>query len=134
MQSVSRCASALLDDGAERALEPVEQERAGLLDRDRERGVQDVRRGQAEVEPATVLAERLGDRVDERRDVVVRLALELGDPRRRRRLRLGADPIDRVRGDRRRPAAHPASAASSTSSIRASLASSDQIRAMAGRE
>ena len=31
-------------------------------------------------------------------------------------------------------AAHPASAASSTSSIRASLASSDQIRVMAGRE
>ena len=89
----------LLDDGVERALEPVEQERPRLLDRERERGVQDVRRGQAEVEPAPLLAERLGDRVDERRDVVVRLALELRDPRRRRRLRVGPDAIDRVRGD-----------------------------------
>ena len=124
----------LLDDGTERALQPLEQQRPGFLDRDRQRRVQDIRRGEAEVEPTAVLAERLRHGVDERGDVVIRLALELRDPR-------GASAVSPRRGsDRRRrrgstpTAAQPSSAASSTSSILASLASSDQIRVMAGRE
>ena len=91
------------DDGAERALEPSQHERARVLDGERERGVEHVRRGEAEVEPAPVLAEGLRDRVDERRDVVVRLALELGDPLRRRRTRARGDPLDGVGAARRRP-------------------------------
>ena len=86
------------------------------------------------MEPTAVGSERLRDRVDERGDVVVRLALELRDALGRRRRA-------RRRGSSRPPPrgttpmlAHPSRAASSTSSIRPSLASSDQIRAISGRE
>ena len=51
----------------EALVEPVEQQRARLLDLQRERGVDDVRRGEAVVEPAADRAELLGDRVDEGR-------------------------------------------------------------------
>ena len=85
------------------------------------------------MEPAALLAELLGDGVDEGGGVVVQRRLELGDA-------LGASA-----GSPRR-CAHAASsgttpssaqaavAASSTSSQVASFPSSDQILAMAGRE
>ena len=85
------------------------------------------------MEPAPVVAERLGHGVDERRHVVTRHGLDLGH-------------AGRIGGAARSPdrshasagttpsCAQPSSAASSTSSQRASFASSDQTRAMAGRE
>ena len=79
------------------------------------------------------LAERLGDRVDERGNVVVGLAFELGHPRGGRRHGIRRGSARRCRRGTTPTAAQPSSAASSTSSIRVSLASSDQIRAMAGR-
>ena len=72
------------DDGAEGAIEAFEHERARLLDGERERRVEHVRRREPVVEQAALLAEPLGDRVDEGGDVVVRLALDLGDPLGRR--------------------------------------------------
>ena len=54
-------------DGGERAVDPGQDQRAGIADLQRERGVEDVRRRQAVVEPAPLLAETLGDRVRRRR-------------------------------------------------------------------
>ena len=85
------------------------------------------------MEPAPFLPESLGDGVDEGGDVVVRPRLDLGDALRRRNDRSLADRIDRLAGTMP-VSAHPSSAASSTSSQRASFASSDQIADMAGRE
>ena len=73
------------DDGGERPLDAVEHERARFADLQRERGVEHVRRGQAVVEPAALLAELLRDRVDERGDVVVRSRLDLRHALGRRR-------------------------------------------------
>ena len=123
----------LVDDDVERALDALEHERARFLDCEREGGVDYVRGGETEMEPTPVLTEFVRDRVDERRDIVVRLAFELGNSLRGRRFAAAAMRSTASAG--RTPMAdQPASAASSTSSIRASLASSDQIRAMAGRE
>ena len=55
IQIVSRCSSARRDDGGERAVDPFEDQRAGLADLQRERGVEDVRGGEAVVQPAPVL-------------------------------------------------------------------------------
>ena len=60
--------------------EPVADERAGALDREREGGVENVGRGEAVVEPAPFRPELGSDGVHERRDVVVRRPLELRDP------------------------------------------------------
>jgi hypothetical protein len=87
------------DDRTERAVDALEHEPAGVLHGECECCVQYVGRGEPEVEPPAVLAERLGDRVDECGDVVVRLPLELGDACRRRRLRGGADPLDGIGWD-----------------------------------
>ena len=127
MQSVSRCSSARATTASKRAVEPVEDRAApASCTVQRERGVEHVGRGQPVVEPAAVLAERLGDRVDERGDVVVRLALDLGDARRRRRAAPRAD-----RGRRRRPGRRRARPAVERRQLdlepRASFASSDQI-------
>ena len=46
-----------VDDGAKRAIEPFENERPGVLDGEGEGRVEHVRRREAEVEPAPVLAE-----------------------------------------------------------------------------
>ena len=53
------------------AVERGDDQRAGLADLERERGVDDVGGGEAVVEPAAFLAELLGHGVDERRRVVV---------------------------------------------------------------
>ena len=82
------------DDGAEGAIETLEHERARVLHRERERRVEHVRRGEPVVEPAPLLAEPLGGGVDERRDIVVRLALDLGHALRRRQ-----DDVLADRGD-----------------------------------
>ena len=87
-----------VDDGAKRAIEPFENERPGVLDGEGEGRVEHVGRRQAEVEPAPVLAQRPGDGVDERGDVVVRLPLELGHASRRRRLRHRPDARGGVSG------------------------------------
>ena len=76
-------------NGGEGAVEPGEDEHAGLLDLQRERGVDDVGGGEAVVEPAALLAELLGDGVDEGGRVVVERRLELGHALRARRSRLG---------------------------------------------
>ena len=85
------------------------------------------------MEPAPLLAELLGDRVDECGDVVVRARLDLRDA-----LGVGATARARIASTASRGttpvSAHPSSAASSTSSQRRSFASSDQIADMAGRE
>ena len=85
------------------------------------------------MEPAALLAEPLRDGVDERRNIVVRLALDLGHPLGRRHDGALADRGDRLARDT--PiSAQPSSAASSTSSQRRASRSSDQMLAMAGRE
>jgi hypothetical protein len=61
------------------ALEPAEQELAGVAELQRECRVDDVGRRQAVVEPARRLAHLLGDRLGEREDVMVRAALDLLD-------------------------------------------------------
>src|SRR5437773_410251 len=53
------------NDGRERPVELLEDERSRRPDLEREGGVDDVGGGQAVVEPAALLAERSGDRVDE---------------------------------------------------------------------
>ena len=87
------------DDRLEGAGEPLQDELAGGAQLERERGVDDVRRGQAVVEPAAVRAELARDSVDERGEVVVRLVFELGNAGRRGRLRLGADLMRRLGRD-----------------------------------
>ena len=123
----------LLEDGRERPFDPFEDQRSRFPDLQRQRGVENVRGRQPVVEPAPDRPERLRDRVHERSDVVLRPLLDLGHPLRRRRLRTRR--ISRAASSGTAPTeAHPSSAASSTSSQRASLLSSDQTRAMAGRE
>ena len=84
------------DDGRECALDPVEHERARFADLQRQRRVEHVRRGQAVVEPAPLLAQLLRDRVDERSDVVVGARLDLGDALGARRHRPRPDRVDRL--------------------------------------
>ena len=88
-----------LDDRVLRALEPCEQQLAGVADLQRERRVDDVGGGQAVVDPASRRADLLRHRVDEGGEVVLRLALELGDPLGARRLDPLADLGNRVGGD-----------------------------------
>ena len=78
-----RCRAMLLRAGhhdAKRPVDSLEHEHAGLLHGERQRRVEHVRRCQTVVEPAPLRAERLGDGIDERGDVMLCLALELGDP------------------------------------------------------
>ena len=96
---------------------PASSSRAGVAELQRQRGVDDVRRRQAVVEPARVLADLLGDRLRERDDVVVRAPLDLARARRRRRARRrGSRPT--ASGGTTPSSAQASSAASSTSSQR----------------
>ena len=116
----------------------VERPRAGARPPSRtcsaRAGVDDVRRGQAVVDPAPGRAELGGDGVDEGGQVVLGLALELGDALGRRRLSRAPGSRPRRPRERRRARPSASSAASSTSSQRASLLSSDQTPAISGRE
>ena len=122
------------DDGGERAVEALEDERAGLADLERERGVDDVGGGEPVVEPAALLAELLGDGVDEGGGVVVERRLELGDPLRASAGRPAPGARRAASAGTTPSSAQAAVAASSTSSQARSLPSSDQMLAMAGRE
>ena len=68
------------DDGGERAVERGKDEVSGPADLQRERGVDDVGRRQAVVEPAPAfVVELLADGVDEGGGVVVERRLDFGD-------------------------------------------------------
>ena len=90
--SVSRCSFARRIT-ARCPIEACHGRGTGLAELERERRVEDVRRGEAVVEEPAVLAQLLRDRVDEGRDVVLRLRLELGDAGSRRRRRAGGDGV-----------------------------------------
>src|SRR5262249_53654521 len=79
------------DYGGECAVDPPEGETPGVLDLQRERRVDDIRRRQAEVQTAPFGTERVGDGVDEGGSVVIGFGLQLGDARRRRHSDLRAD-------------------------------------------
>ena len=66
------------DDGCKRAVDAAEELLARRTDLERERGVDDVGGGEAVVEPAALVAELLGDGIDECRGVVLQRRLELG--------------------------------------------------------
>ena len=87
-------------DRVDRAVEPGEDQLAGVLDLERERRVDDVRGGEAVVDPATLGPELLGDGVDERGGVVVGRSARSRRRARRRRRRAGADRGDVGGGDR----------------------------------
>ena len=86
------------DDG-ERTVEAREDQRSRLADLHRKRRVDHVGGGEAVVEPATFLSQLLADGVDEGGGVVVQRRLELGDPFRARRHRLGDAGRGLVRHD-----------------------------------
>ena len=114
-----------------RALDALADELPGPLNDEGERGIEDVRRREPVVEPATVGAEIRRDGVHERRDVVVRDALSLRD-----RAGLGTRARSRTAralADGTTPASAQASrTASSTACHCSSFASSDQTLDMAG--
>ena len=103
MQSVSRCSRARATTAAKAWSSAVEHELSRGLELERQRRIDHVRRREAVVEPAPLLAELLGDCVDERGRVVVEHGLELGHARRVGRHGRRADPLDRLRPGRRRP-------------------------------
>ncbi len=86
------------DDRGERPIDLLDDQRPRLPDLEREGRVDDVGRGEAVVEPATLLAELSGDRVDESGGVVVKRRFELGHPLRRWRGRLLQEGARSVRG------------------------------------
>ena len=120
------------DDRAERPVDPVEHERPRLLHRQRERGVEDVRGREAEMEPPPVRAE-----VSATASTNAATSWFVSRSISATRSGEGGRATDRIRSTASAgttpSSAQPSRAASSTSSIRESLASSDQIRAMAGR-
>ena len=85
-------------DGCERAVEPGQDQRAGLTDLHRQRRVDDVGGREAVVEPAARLAELLGGGIHECCGVVVEGCFELRHPLRGRRGCAG-DPGSRVARD-----------------------------------
>ena len=87
-------------DRVDRRVEPARISFAGVLDLQRERRVDDVRRGEAVVDPAALRPELLGDGVDERGGVVVGRPLDLGDALGVGGDRAGADRGDVLGGDR----------------------------------
>src|ERR671935_117090 len=66
-------------DGSEGAFEPGEDQRSGVPDLECQRRVDDVGRRQPVVKPASRGSELLGDGVDEGRDVMMSLLLDLRD-------------------------------------------------------
>ena len=83
-------------DGGEGPVDPGENQCAGVADLQRESGVEHIRRRQPVVKPAPLLAEPLGDRVDEGGDVVVRPRLDLRNALRRRNDGPLANRLDRL--------------------------------------
>ena len=124
----------LLGACAERDVDGVdalEQDPARVSELERQRRVDDVRRGEAVVEPAPVFADLLGDRLGEGQHVVVRAILDLADAG-----DIDARPLTHGRnrvGRHDSSSTQPAIAAISTSSHRVNRRSSDQTAPMAGR-
>ena len=85
-------------DRVEEPVDPCEDEAAGLLELQRQSRVDDVGRGQPEMEPTPFRPELLGDRVDEGGRVMVGEPLELGDASGARRLCVGTDRLHVLRG------------------------------------
>src|SRR3954451_7884521 len=88
----------LLDDRVEATVEAGQDELAGVLNLEGQRGVDHVRGRQPVVNPATDWAELLRDGVHEGGDVMVGHAPDLRDALRRRRDRMCADLGDRLGG------------------------------------
>jgi two-component system, OmpR family, response regulator RegX3 len=86
-------------DGGERGLEPLQDQAASFSRLQREGGVEHVGGGQAEVEPASVVPELTGDRVDECSEVVVGSLFDFGNALGRRRNGSLADALDGIGGD-----------------------------------
>jgi two-component system, OmpR family, response regulator RegX3 len=84
------------DNRGERSLDPLEQEDARLPRLQGEGGVEDVGGREPEVEPAAVVAELLGNGVDEGGEVVLGALLDLRDPLGRGRHRALADALDGI--------------------------------------
>ena len=120
------------DDRLERAVDPIADQRSRVLHRERESGVEHVRRGEAVVEPAAL-------RPELRRDASTKAATSWFVVRSSSATRSGLGTRARSRTARALLAgtvptcAQASSAASSTSSHRSSFASSDQTRVIAGR-
>ena len=122
------------DDGAQGCVDSREQQRSRLAQLKRERRVQNVRGGQAVVQPAGRRPGLLRDRVDEGGDVVMRACLDLGHLAPVSEERLAPASSSAASSGTTPISAQASVAASSTSSQRASFDSSDQIAFMAGRE
>ena len=128
--TVVRCSSARRLVTREQPLEPPEEQVARLAELQRQGRVEQVGRRQPVVDPPARLADRLADDLDERRHVVLRDALELGD---------ALEVERRSLADRRASSsgiapsrAHASTARTSTSSQCPSCASSDQTAAISG--
>src|SRR5439155_1664040 len=87
------------DHGGERALDALANQPARVLNPEGKSGVDDVRRGQPVVEPASLRPQLLGHSVHEGRRVVIRDPLDLGDAGARRRNGSRADFGDVARGN-----------------------------------
>ena len=85
------------DDRSECGVDALDDQPAGVLNLQGERGVDDVGRGEAVVEPAALGADLFGDGVDECCKVVVGRLLDLGNTLRRRNARARADRGDVAR-------------------------------------
>ena len=96
MQIVRRCSSACFTTASIARFEPGEDQLPGILDLEREGRVDDVRGGEAVVDPAALGPELLGDGIDESGGVVVGDPLDLGDA-------LDARRLARRRESRRHP-------------------------------
>ena len=86
-------------DGSERLLESVQDQEGGFAGLEGERRVEHIGRCQAEVEPAAIVPESLGDGIDERGEVVVGPLLDLGYALGSRWSRSPPDALDRVGGN-----------------------------------
>ena len=120
----------LREDGVERALEPFEDEAPAAWTAS-DCAVSSTSEEVDRVEPAAVLAEVSATASTNAATSWFVSARAFRDPFRRRRMCDSAHPLDR--GRRHDADRAPAVECRSTSSMRPSLASSDQIRVMAGR-
>ena len=119
------------DEHGQQTVEVEQQPLAGGAQLEREPRIDDVAAGQTEMEVAPLGADRFGDLADEGDDVVVGRALDLVDPRRRRRASASRAPrAHRAGSGRARTWAR--ATASSTRSMASNRAASDQMAPISG--